>query len=64
LPDSKFLGKVSNAASGGTIIDPQAIMRCCVSGIAARKATLLERSLERVFRKAGDNLRLSVYWEK
>ena len=46
--------KCPNAACGGTVIDPSgnhALL--CHPGIAARKATLLERGLERVFRKAG-----------
>jgi hypothetical protein len=46
--------KCPNASCGGTIIDPtgnHALL--CHAGIAARKATLLERGLERVFRKAG-----------
>jgi len=46
--------KCPNATCGGTIIDPAGNhAMLCHAGIAARKATLLERGLERVFRKAG-----------
>ena len=58
--------KCPNAKCGGTIIDPtgnHALL--CHGGIGARKATLLEGSLERVFRNAGGrDLRPSAYWEK
>jgi hypothetical protein len=43
-----------NSKCGGALLDPfgnHAIM--CHAGLAARKATFLERSIERVYRKAG-----------
>jgi len=46
--------KCPNAGCGGSIVDSagnHAIL--CHAGITARKATLLEKSLERVFRNAG-----------
>ena len=54
--------KCPNVACEGALLDPSgnhALL--CHAGMGARKATVLERALERAFRKAGapsDNLQL------